>query len=117
MYKWSGLPPKLRAPAASLASDRLLQRRMRCRQSCYRHTVRRARHIVESCTVAERDTARVASMLAADPNLELAAYLSAVADSPLHQLPHTLGVECLEWVIRQKARFEIMRQEAAGIIA
>src|SRR4051812_48271103 len=58
-----------------------------------RHTERRARHVVKSDLVAERDRSRIAAVLAADANLEALAHLAAALDTDSHQRADAVAVD------------------------
>src|SRR5260221_8584791 len=75
-FEDSASPPTPAAAQGSrLAGRALAERRLRGREPGDRHPERRARDVVEADLVTERDRARVAAMLAADADLELAAVL------------------------------------------
>src|SRR5262245_33263404 len=60
---------------------------------CNRHPEGRAGNIVETDFVAEGDRGGIATVLAANPDLELVARLAAALGGDLHQLAHPLAVD------------------------
>src|SRR5438093_8203772 len=66
----------------------------------HRHAVWRATHIVQAEDVAEANRGRVSPMLAADPDLEIAAGFAALVDGDRHQAPHALGIQGFEGIDR-----------------
>src|SRR5689334_10607392 len=75
-----------------LSGSRLAQGSLRCGKPCDRHAERGARHVVEADLVAERDRSRIAAMLAANADLELAARLAPPFDADAHQFADALLV-------------------------
>src|SRR5450759_5448104 len=89
--------------ARGAVPDRGLSRR----QPRDRDPERAARHIVQAQLVAEVDRLRVATVLAADPDLHLRAGLAALGDGDGHQPPHTVLVDRLEGVARQDLPLQV----------
>src|SRR5260221_10972300 len=100
-----------------LCLRRLLDRRMRRRQPRDRHAERRAAHVVQSNAVAELNGARVAAVFAADAALEILAGLAAELHGHRNQLADAARVERLERVALQDFLLDVLRQEAARVVA
>jgi hypothetical protein len=90
---------------------------MGSRQTSDRHTIRGAGHVIEAGVVAERHAARLTAMLAAYADLEPRLRLTAIPYGPLDQLAHALGIEHLEGIVGQQPQIDVLRQEAARIVA
>src|SRR4029078_7491963 len=82
-----------------------------------RHPERRAGHIVEADLVAEFDRGRVAAMLAADADLELAAHLAAALDADPHQFADALLIDRDEGIGRQNAARGVDAEERGRVVA
>ncbi len=68
--------------------------------------------------MAERNRARLAAVLAADPELELRLRTATALDSDAHQVADAVLVEHLERVVLEHARLQVVREELAlGIVA
>src|SRR5207237_4978354 len=65
---------------------------------------------------AEFHGARLAAVLAADPDLQIAARASAQLDRHLDELADTPLIEALERIFRQEAVLDVKRQESAGVV-
>src|SRR5262245_7117854 len=92
---------------------RLLQRRLCGRETRQRNPVRRAAHIVEPDPVAEFDRTRLATVLAADTEVDLGLRSSSPLDRDPHQVADTLLVERLERVPVEHAFLEVEGEELA----
>ena len=77
----------------------------------------RAADVVEPEPVAERDRLRLAAVLAADAELEVLARAAAALDRDLHQVADAVLVDRLERVALEDAGLEVVREEAAGVVA
>src|SRR5439155_6605632 len=77
----------------------------------------RARDVVEPDPVAELDARRIASVLAADPDLQARPRLAAQLHTDLHELSDAPLVELLERVGRQDLAPHVFGQELAGVVA
>src|SRR5262249_46659578 len=69
------------------------QRRLRRSQTRDRNSVRRRAHVVQADLVEEMDRRWIASMLAADAELEIRSPLSSTFDPNSDESPHTLGIK------------------------
>src|SRR5437870_8590485 len=87
------------------------ERGLRGREAREWDAVRRARHVVQAELVAERDALRLASVLAADAELELGLRAAAALDRDPHQVADAADVERLERVLLEHAVLEIRREE------
>ena len=67
--------------------------------------------------MAERDRLRLAAVLAADAELEVVADAAAALDGDPHQVADAVLVDRLERVALEDAVLEVVRQEAAGVVA
>src|SRR5689334_13955470 len=70
--------------------------------------------------MAELDALRVATVLAADTNLQLIAGLASTINAPANQLANTAGIKGLEGVSFEDASFFLIRivgEKAPGVIA
>ena len=105
--------------SASSAADRdggdarLGERRLRRGEPRERHAVRRAGDVVEPEPVAERDRARLAAVLAADPELDARLRASPALDRDPHEVADPVLVEHLERVPLEDAVLEVVREELA----
>src|SRR5256885_9761218 len=72
-----------------------------CRHACDRHAERRARHVIEPGSVAELHARRLATVLAADADLEAGLGGATTADPELDQCAHAFDVEDRERIGRQ----------------
>src|SRR5581483_7263770 len=101
-----------------LRRARLLERGLGGGEPRERHAVRRAGDVVEAEPVAERDRARLAAVLAADTELELAPRRAAALDGDPHQAADAVLVEDLERVPLEDAVVQVAREELAlGVVA
>src|SRR5229473_1709777 len=87
-----------------------------CRQPRCQHAIRRAGNIVQADLVAELNRRRIATMFAADSNLQVRARLASLFDGSLHQLAHTFLVDGREWIALQNAALNVSRQELADVV-
>src|SRR5258708_4892732 len=78
---------------SGLAGRGFSGRRLRGRKPGDRHPERRARDIVEPDLMAERDRARIATMLAADADLEVAAGRASALDADPDELADAFAVD------------------------
>src|SRR4051812_45884115 len=83
------------------------ERRLRRCEARERHAVRRAGDIVEPDPVAERDRARLAAVLAADPELDLLFRTTAALDRDPHQVADSVLVQHLERVALEHVVLEV----------
>src|SRR5262245_5271010 len=95
----------------------LAERGLRGGEPRDRHAEWRARHVVEPDLVAERDRRRVATMLAADAELEGVAHLATAIGRDADQLADAFAVERHERIDRQDALGLIRTEEARRIVA
>src|SRR6185503_3839754 len=77
------------------------QRRLRGRQAGNRDSEWRTRHVVEPQLMTQRDAARLAAVLSADPDLERRTHAATVFHGHSNELPDARRVEHAEWVVRQ----------------
>src|SRR6478672_3768085 len=81
-----------------------------------RHAERRARYIVETDLVAERDRRRIAAVLAADANLEVFAHPAAALDADPHQRADAIAIDRHERIARQDAARRVDAEERRGVV-
>src|SRR5690348_10001640 len=86
------------------------------REAGDRNAIGRAADVIEACAVAELDAAWVATMLAADAELQVGLGLPTACRGDFDQRTDTLAVDRLERISRQDAFLDIKREEAAGIV-
>ena len=91
---------------------RLFYSRLRCREACDRDTERRATHVVQAQVVAEFHRTGIASVLAADPDLEIRTDASPKFNRHPHDFPHSLYVEGRERIIGENALLQVMKKES-----
>ena len=102
-----------RRSTGRLAADRdrgdagVGERRLRGREPRERDAVRRARDVVEPEPVAERDRARLAAVLAADPELDARLRASPALDADPHEVADAVLVDHLERVALEDAVLEV----------
>src|SRR5262249_40099769 len=85
-------------------------------QPCNRHPEGRAGNIVEANLVAEGNGSGIATVLAADPDLELVARLAATLGTDPHQLADPLAVDRHERVALEDATRRVGAEETRRII-
>src|SRR5229473_916857 len=91
-----------------------------CGQARDRNTERRSADVVHADLVAELHALCIATMLAADADLELGSCLAPLFDAPAHQHADALDIERLERIRQENTGFllvYVIRQEAAGVVA
>src|SRR3954469_24014161 len=93
------------------------ERGLGCRQTGDWHPVGRAGDVVQANLMTERDRARLSAMLAAHPALEPALRPPPARDGHPHQLAHPGAVDLDERVCPVDAATDVLRQEAARIVA
>ena len=71
---------------------------MCCREPRNWDTIRRAAHIVHSCSVAEFNANRISAVFAAYTNFEVFACLTAALYPHLYQLSYAILIDSLERV-------------------
>src|ERR1700687_2112844 len=109
-----GMTPSLlivRCRTSRLTGDGLAECSLRRGQPRDRHAVGRARDVVQSDLVAERDRSRIAAMLAADPDLDVRAGLAAAGDADLHQLADAVAIDRDEGVDLEDSLGDVGREE------
>ena len=92
----------------------------RCLRRCKpgnRHPERRAAHIVEPLLEAEFDGSRIAALLAADSDLQVAAGRTALLDRRLDELTDTGLINRLERISIEDALLEVVSEEPADVVA
>src|SRR4051794_2327392 len=87
--------------------------RVRGREAGDRHPVRRARHVVETDLVAELHRRGVATVLAADAELQTTPPLAPELHRRAHEIADAFEVDCLERVVREQVLLEVGRHEPA----
>src|SRR5690242_15682735 len=119
-----GRPPWARAPgmtsiggALGRAREVLAERRLGGGKPGDRHAERRARDVVEPDPMAESDRRRIATMLAADAELELGAHLAAALGRDLDQFADAVLVDGHERIDRQNSLGRIGAEEARRVVA
>ena len=102
---------------SAISHVRGFERGMSRGQTRHRHAKRRAGDVIEACAVAEVDTARVAAVLAADPDLEITAAPAPELDADLHQPSDTALVDGRKRIAREYALLQVLAQEAGlGVV-
>src|SRR3989344_1291526 len=81
-----------------------------------RNPVWAARNVAEAYAVAELDALRVASVLAADPNVNARFRAASQLHTLNHEFAHPFLVNGLEWVNLKDALVQICLYELAGVI-
>src|ERR1043166_4798652 len=120
--KFSPLPPLPFPLSPSLLVSRgravlHLQRGLRRGEAGDGHAERRAGDVVEADEVAEGYRARLAAVLAADADLEAGLRRAPALRADLHQLADAVAVQDLERVVGQNLHLDVLREEAARIVA
>src|SRR5512137_2952704 len=82
-----------------------------------RHAERRTTDVIHADLVAESHAGRLAALLAADADFELLIGLSATLDADLDQLADADLVDGLERIAGQDLLANVIRQEAADVVA
>src|SRR5262249_59017394 len=85
-----------------------LQRRLRRRQAGDRHAERRATHVIQPNLVTELHAVRLAAVLAADADLQVAAAAAPLLDADPHQPADAVEVDHLERVLPQDLRRRVL---------
>src|ERR1700733_5047097 len=102
-----------------LSAFLLFNHGLRSRKARNRNSEWRGAHVVHSDAVAKLNAGPVASMLAADSNLQIWTSGAPALDAPLDQHPDARNVERLERIAREYSRLalvHIFRQEPACIV-
>src|SRR5205814_7134636 len=94
----------------------LLQRGLRRGEPGDRNAERRARHVIHAGVVAELHRARLAAVLAANPDLQIGASAPAQPHRDLDELADPFLVEHLEGVLVQDTVLDIEGEEPAGVV-
>src|SRR5690606_1241280 len=97
----------------------LLRRRQRSlcgSQTGYRHTERRAAHVVEPQRVAELHRVWLSAVLTADAQLDVLARLTALLDRNAHEGTHTALVDRRERVLLDDLFLLVGREERARVV-
>ncbi len=97
-----GSPPKLRK---SLLAQAFFERGLGGGQTCDGHAERRAADVVQAHLVAELDGRGIATVFAADADLEVLLRRTPLGHSHLDQLAHAFRVERLERIDQQNSCF------------
>src|SRR5262249_59126750 len=103
--------------ASRLAGRGLAERGLRGGKARDRHPGRRARDVVEPDIVAEGDRGGIATVLAADSELEVVPRLAPALDRDAHELAHALAIERDERIDRQDALGRVWPQETCRVVA
>src|SRR5258706_1010815 len=90
---------------------------MRRRESCDRHSERAAAYVVQPHLVAELYALGVAAVFAADAAFEVGLGLASQLDGHSHELAYAADIEGLERVAFEDFLFDVLGQEAAGVVA
>src|SRR6476660_5612658 len=107
---------RIRESGSSLACRILAERGLRRRQPCDRHAERRARDIIERELVAEGHRGWIATVLAANADLELGARLATAFDPDAHKLAHALAVDGDEGIKRNNSARHVEAEKARRVI-
>src|SRR2546427_5879393 len=89
----------------------LAQLRMGRREPGYRDPERGARDVVQTDRVTELDACGVASVFAANADLEIPANLATLSDAYPHELTDPVAVDCLERVARENPLLDVIEEE------
>src|SRR2546421_737036 len=89
----------------------LAQLRMGRREPGDRDPERGAGHVVQSYRVTELDARGVASVFAANADLEIPANLATLSDAYPHELTDPVAVDCLERVARENPLLDVIEEE------
>src|SRR2546422_5108235 len=89
----------------------LAQLRMGRREPGDRDPERGARDVVQSDRVTELDARGVASVFAANADLEIPANLATLSDAYPHELTDPVAVDCLERVARENPLLDVIEEE------
>ena len=96
-----------------LGSNRGLRRG----ETCDGHAERRTRDVVETALREELDRDRFATVLTANPNLQVGARGATALNGHLDELPDAVDVDDLERIVLQHTFFEVRGQELTHVIA
>src|SRR5690606_15435995 len=108
----------LHAHLRAVREECIRLRRGVCRsEPCDRHAARRTADVIQAGLVEALDRTPLASLLAADADLEVTASPAALPGRHLHELADALGVEYLERIVLEQAGLEVLRQECRGVVA
>src|SRR5258706_14874217 len=101
-----------------LRSTLILSNHRLCRcESRNRNSKWRAAHIIQPDGMAKFHALGIAPMLSADPAFDIRARRSTLLHRHVHQLTHAAGIDRLERIAVEDFFFEVVGQEAVGIIA
>ena len=67
--------------------------------------------------MTELHGARVATMFTANPDLQLRANAPTGRYGKSNQLANSIPIKHLEWIVGKYTTFDIIREEAAGVVA
>src|SRR3989449_1002851 len=81
------------------------------REPGYRDPERGARDVVQTDRVTELDACGVASVFAANADLEIPANLATLSDAYPHELTDPVAVDCLERVARENPLLDVIEEE------
>ena len=77
----------------------------------------RAGDVVHTDAVTKRNTPGLTPVLTTDAYLEIGPSTSSVLHRQRDELAHTTPVEDLKGVVSKQSPFDVLRKEAAGIVA
>ena len=82
-----------------------------------RHAEGRAGHVVQADVVAELDARRIAAVLPADADVQLAVVGAAIVDSHAHQLAHAGLIQLGEGIVLEDLGIVVRAEELACVVA
>src|SRR5688572_8703621 len=95
----------------------VLQLRLRCREPRNRHSIRRARHVIEAAGAEEADRVGVTAVLAAHAHLQILIRRAAALRAEADELADALLIDRLERILRQDLLVDVLRKKRARVIA
>src|ERR1700720_883308 len=105
------------ASSSRLTGDGLAERGLRRGQPRDRHAIGRARDIIQSDLVAERDRRGIAAVLAANADLETRAGLAPALNADLYQFADAVAIHRDERIDHQDSLGDVGAEESGGVIA
>src|SRR4030095_3247054 len=109
-------PSKLDTIISGAAHLSLFDSRLRPREAGARDEIRRARDVAHLHAVAELHRGRLATVLAADPDLQIRSATAAPLDADLDQLADALLVQDRERIVRHQTHVQVPRQELRDVV-
>src|SRR5262245_8751206 len=100
-----------------LARDRLADRGLRRGKACDRHAIGRTRYVSQADIVSTCHGRAIATMLAANADLEFRPRLAPALNADLHEFADAVAVERDEGIDFQDALGDVGAEEARRVIA